>query len=875
MSHRQSLYSILRPLIIAYFAIMQFTAFAAVPVDSIGARLAEQLYQYPQEKVYVATDRSSYVAGDTIWLRAFVVNAADHREVDVSRYVYAELVTPFSTTQKRVKIIKRNGSYCGYIPLDEKMPEGDYTLSAYTLFMQNAGSDYFFKKNVRITSPYFLNSEITASPQANGDEINLRLNYKDKAPGENKRYEKATITLPNGKSMDKGFNTQTIGLKLDADDCSAGNILVQFNNYSKYINIPRPGDGIAVTFHPEGGYLIPDSKCKVAFKAIAADGLGRKISGSVADSKGNEVAKFQTLHAGMGIFSFTPKPSEKYTATYTYNGIEHSSALPIAEDRAASLQIGITGDSVSIKPIGNVGNGSMLVVHVRGNLVVAKAVTKDATVAIPTAGIPTGVAQALLIDRNGNALSERLFFSKGDHSEETWLSADKNSYKQREKVSIALQLPERGNYAVAVTDNTTSHRDTTTTILSNLLLQSDLRGNIESPAWYFDNSHDTTDALDALMLTQGWRRYNIPEAITGKYALTSYPIEAGQEITGTVRSLWREKPLKDAVVNAIAPKMGFAASATTDSDGRFQISGADYPDSTKFVLNAFNMKGKSEMNLQIDSFPFPHIKFVEQRIQGLDTQLANRLSVMQSDPNSRSILLSEITVVGRKPKMPEDVFQALAYSSTDYKQLESEKITNIDEYLRKIPGLQVVNEMLMYRNSMIGIYIDGVYQEPIIDAPRTSVSGYSWLQRYATDSPYGMLRNIPFDDIRRIDFLRPAEAVIFGSNAKGGALMVFLKRGNEGSDKKLMPELKLAIPLGYQRPAEFYSPRYDAYNRQPDGSDMRTTVYWNPAIKTDSQGNSSFEFYTSDAVNTSYNIRIEGITGNGNIVGKDETIIVK
>ena len=36
-----------------------------------------QVYNYPQEKIHVMTDKPYYITGDTVWLRAFVVNAVD------------------------------------------------------------------------------------------------------------------------------------------------------------------------------------------------------------------------------------------------------------------------------------------------------------------------------------------------------------------------------------------------------------------------------------------------------------------------------------------------------------------------------------------------------------------------------------------------------------------------------------------------------------------------------------------------------------------------------------------------------------------------------------------------------------------------------
>lgn len=110
------------------------------PVESLFKRFETQRLEYPQEKIYVHTDRNYYMGGDTIWLRAHVVDAASHRPVSMSKYVYVELKAPSDSLLSRVKIKEQDGVYSGYIPLPQDLIEADYTLTAYTYFMQNAGS---------------------------------------------------------------------------------------------------------------------------------------------------------------------------------------------------------------------------------------------------------------------------------------------------------------------------------------------------------------------------------------------------------------------------------------------------------------------------------------------------------------------------------------------------------------------------------------------------------------------------------------------------------------------------------------------------------------------------------------------------------------
>ncbi len=110
----------------------------------------EQIEHYPQEKLHVSTDKDSYIRGDTIWLRAHCADAATHRPVAVSRYVYVELRDGRGELTRRIKLLSRDSVYSGYLPTQSLEHFGDYSLTAYTLYMRNPGPDYFFKKPLTI-----------------------------------------------------------------------------------------------------------------------------------------------------------------------------------------------------------------------------------------------------------------------------------------------------------------------------------------------------------------------------------------------------------------------------------------------------------------------------------------------------------------------------------------------------------------------------------------------------------------------------------------------------------------------------------------------------------------------------------------------------
>ena len=148
-------------LLFAFMTIMGLVCCHGQDFAQYKQNLDWQVFNYPQEKIHVMTDKPYYITGDTIWLRAFVVNAVNHQPVDASKFVYVELISPMNEVSMRIKIKERDGVFEGFLPLDPtKIAEGEYTLTAYTMFMQNQGEQYFFKKKVKITSSFAIKRKI-------------------------------------------------------------------------------------------------------------------------------------------------------------------------------------------------------------------------------------------------------------------------------------------------------------------------------------------------------------------------------------------------------------------------------------------------------------------------------------------------------------------------------------------------------------------------------------------------------------------------------------------------------------------------------------------------------------------------------------------
>ncbi len=388
-----------------------------------------QVYNYPQEKIHVMTDKPYYITCDTVWLRAFVVNAVNHQPVDASKFVYVELLSPMNEVAMRIKIRERDGVFKGYLPLDPtRVAEGEYTLAAYTMFMQNQGEQYFFKKKVKITSSFAIKRKIEhefewKNEGKDNESLKINLRYLDAETEQPCPYNSFSYTLPNGKTTDWKGSDRNLSIEIDHKNLRDGAVFVQYGNYGKYITFPPSSrTTYDVSFYPEGGYLVPGFENRMTFKAMDSNGKSIDITGDIVDGSGNKVSGISTTHDGMGLATFTPQAGITYQAICQNEELgEKSFDLPQVRNDATVLQVSNEDKAVKIEAKGSQQSTAMIAVQQRGSLLA----TGFGSVTIETDTLPAGVVQALLMNENGRMLSERLFFVTGKQSPRAKLNSDK------------------------------------------------------------------------------------------------------------------------------------------------------------------------------------------------------------------------------------------------------------------------------------------------------------------------------------------------------------------------------------------------------------------------------------------------------------------
>ena len=869
--------------------------------DSIAANLQKQKELSPQEKIYVHTDKPHYVCGEKIWFRAYLMDAFTHRTAQGSKYVYAELIAPEGKVATRVKIKERDSIFAGYIQLTDTLPEGNYTLCAYTSLMCGSSQEYFFKKNIYISNPLQKTMRAEATFEQDGNRTKATLRFTDLY--KNKRIKPYRIYVTQGTdTLDFKWNDKdtTCQASLRTPEKPEQRILtVRAGNFRQYIAMPDQEKEFDVAFFPEGGYLIPDRLCRVGFKALASDGWATDIKGELYDNENRLITTFSPYYKGMGDLYFRPQRGKAYYALCKdETGRAKRFELPQTNPDACVLKVVQDKREITVGLLHadfSQRGKPTLVAHARGEIVYAAEWNgKKDCIRFKKKIFPEGIVQFLLLDEKGNPLSERIIFCRNDEKTKTEVYTDRKEYGTREPVTVKVKLrdnankPVKGSVSVSVTDNGVVRRDTCTSIHSSLLLASELRGNIEDPAFYFKkDSRLASAALDALMLTQGWRRYELPEVIKGHFAEPESTLEIGQEIAGTVLSSLRHRPLSGGQVAMASLDKKFADIALTDKQGRFCFKGFEFADSTAFFVRALGKRESEYVELKMDKDLFPKTTPANIRKEWFPAMLddytnktANKISM---ENGIRHIWLDEVVKTAPRKLPPvKDILASHIYSQ---EYIKERNLTTLMELLRRIPGLKITNTVKTINenaqanssSTLKGIKFDRLplFRETVRFASAKCpllvvIDNIPMNDPYFAEEEFDY-SSIIFMDVDHVNVYRPGESAIFGFKGAGGVIDITTKKA-EDYDKIELNNKTILHPLGYQKHAAFYSPRYTT--KEPiKNTDLRTTIYWNPNVKLTNTGEATFDFYTAD-FDTDYFINLEGVN-HGEIEQQDIIIEIK
>ncbi|WP_221659182.1 TonB-dependent receptor plug domain-containing protein [Bacteroides salyersiae] len=862
-----------------------FIAFGFACGDAVAQDLKEKVSDYfqlhtvyPQEKLYLHLDKPYYAAGERIYWKGYLVDAVSHAPNTKSNFVYVELIDRDDKVISKYKVRREQGSFHGSILLPADIPAGEYYMRAFTQWMLNGGEEYFYHRRLRIGNA--LDRSIQSairyedSPKEGYCTVVIRFTDETGKPLPDVQIQSwLTIQRRKAERYSRRTNVQgeiSFDIPLVEKQDRERAVEITFKDdlytYDKTFYVPLLGDRkkeFALSFFPEGGDLLAGCRQRVAFKAQRKDGRSCEVHGILLSETGDTITRIRTEHDGMGVFTFLPVAGQKYRAKVSLDSIAYKDfALP--EVKTEGRQLGITHRKGVIQY--QVLQASQqqwtdtlyLIGHTRGHLTLFLPLTAGrATGRFRETDLSEGITELLLADHNGTVLSRRLVFVAPEELVNLEMSAFPELPERRKLVELPLRFtdmqgaPVEGIFSVSLTDKSLVTPDTLAgNLRSDLLLTSDLKGYVENPGGYFLKRDARTEYnTDLLMLTHGWTRFrhdNLAELPTIRI---DYFMEGGQAITGKATTMFGAKA-KDCPVALMAPSQGISATAYTDAEGNFVFDGIEFRDTVTFVAQARSKAGLSTVYLRVDSLPylpprnpFPVTVEEDHKFQEYDNSVRN---AYLSEGGMQVVRLNEVTITASK--RDAGAFSSIYGGLADYRATGEELrrfggSTGYD-ILMRVPGVRVSGDL---------ITLSGQSSAPLFLIDE---------MRFEGDDAVESLRGLDANDIKSIEIVKGVSAGFLGPEAAAGAILIML---NTGADvkAKASPGLAVFTTQGYNKAVEFYHPVYETpEQKSSQKSDVRSTVYWNPDLKTDADGRTVIRFYTPDNLIKPHLI-LEGVTAGG------------
>lgn len=488
-------------------SMLSLTTAKADALDSLQTLL--QTKMQVQEKVYVQTDNNCYFVGDTLWYKAFVLRADNNKPTNMSKLLYVELVSPDGVVVERQRIVVSNkGVTCGQFALQDSLYSGYYEIRAYTRWMLNFNVTH---RDYTLDDKHlFYNNNMAHDFFREWNGLYSRVLPIFSKPKQKGNYE--------GKYM-YGRPKQEV----------------------EFVEKPK----LKVKFYPEGGILLEGVQNRVAFDICDNDGQALQISGSLDDG-----TKLQPTYMGRGTFLVTPNGQK---ATFKWNDKEWTFKLPKSQDEGVALVL----DKGKAKWASRGVCVAAYAVMCRGKLYIFER-TSATSASLAMDKLPSGVNELMLLDADAKVLASRLFFvNHDDNVKNVSVKTDKMEYKPFEPISLEVKGAEpKMPFAISVRDartDDTSFDDGN--MMTEMLLCSDLKGFVASPAYYFESNDEAhTKALDNLLMVQGWRRYK-------RVPILRYRPEVTLTYEGTVNKMLGVDMLTLDDVAGLDDKVSVAADA--------------------------------------------------------------------------------------------------------------------------------------------------------------------------------------------------------------------------------------------------------------------------------------------------------------------------
>ena len=788
----------------------------------------------PQEKVYLHFDNTAYYMGEKMWFKAYVIRSDNNHPTSVSKVLYVELLDRTGNVIDTQKLpIDKLGQADGTFNLNKVLAGGFYEVRAYTRYMLNWDSSWLFSR----VFPIF------EAPEKEGD-------YSVSSLG-------GTDWQPRETEMEKVKSK--------------------------------------IAFLPEGGHLVENLPCRVAFevrdkKGLPVSGVGELLDGDV------KVCDVRTSDEGRGVFAFTPQTGKKYTLKLkSGKGKSYEKDLPMAESVGCGIHVQQKNHSwhLDLTTSANLPSDSLgIVLTAHGALrhldVVAS--SRQVSLALPDSVVADGVNRVSIIDKQGQILADRLFFQYPRVTiDSIGVQVKEKALLPSQNINLSFHTCPSTVFSLSIRDADKEKNVSSLDCANWLLLAGELRGYVAHPDYYLESDDEThRQAADLLMMVQGWRRYDLSQMIGKKKFEILYPVEKGLSIIGKLvapnkKQSVAKQNLRFRLFNEFGQTL--SGNATTDSQGYYTMMVPDCEGDWNMFIN---MTNKYRVTIDRSFSPLARpLSSLEQMPPMEVTRAMTTFHYTDSvekafDQSTKGSMLTRTHMLPTVVKKQHFWETGIAWDSESVGKKSSYIYYDIDKETDKIMDrgetTPYIYEWLKKKNSDFAGGYNELFEFGLNERwcySRNSPDGdfsyknypILWVldnqPRCITNSPTGMeekeftkklsIREMPalMEEVKSIyvsddlndwkrylnSFVEKERSFADDTSMKwvqslGDMVTVYVYTHKMFT--KCPKDMRRTHFEGYSPLVQFYSPEYGDL---PANEDFRRTLYWNPYVVSDKDGN--------------------------------------
>ena len=818
---------------------------------------------YRQEKAYVHTDKPAYYVGETIWLSAYILNLKNNNLNQTEKVLYVDLIDPSGEILKKHILEVENGRAIGQIELPTHYPGGTYYLLTYTNWMRNTGSDFYFKKPLLVINNSEPNNTATGILKDSSQNAALQIEDSTEAaaPELNIRF------FPEGGNLIHNIASR---VAFEARNKAGRNVAVSGFIKDNNGNIEST---ISSVWKGKGYFFLRPEYGKEYYAEIA-----------ISDTQLLQFLLPEVKESGYTLKLESAPDSKQIRINLSRAGDDTKSAFFLLAMQnnypVYALQDTIFQTKSYAIPTKDMSSG------------IVQFTIFD--------NYKKPQCERLFFVNKNDKLNIELLGTEFEPENRGKISLELQAKDKN-------QQPVEGTFSLSVTDAKRIDESVYNEpdFLTNYYFGAYLPGINYELGDILTKSNKNFLKTELIMLTNGWRRYEWEQVLKDTIEIPVYFEEPGIYVKGKLyKKNNKKKEASDGLdVTMVLSKRFNAYTQLTDEKGEFTFLLQDFTDTMKAVLqtkNKMNLKKDYYIDIEtnIKSKPVDFVYMEDLQDQDTTNDYTSYFETLKQNSlkedlrkelykelyvDTTDIQLNELTVNGTKKTdvkgkiisrygAPEQTL-----GEKQIKALNEEKSWNwglMSIMQDAIPGLEVLvgsDTNIRFtptdrKRHKFLIYVDGILvgvSDPKGTLTRMHGNTYEVSDLISLDATiiksvdliYPKDKNAGNDVILTDDFYNTItqEEDVRGMlseqmeefNAPVAVLSIYTQDGNGLYSRSHYKGILTLNLTGFTKTKEFYVPDYSDPNLSVE-TDERTTLYWNPNIKTDSEGKAKIEFYNSD-----------------------------